>query len=129
MIVNVACRLPCLWALTYRRLFKGRGWIFHAYAEIFAGRFTLPAYSLIEWMLHGDSSGERTVLYAGTAEPALIRVKHDRRASFLRVVYHNIHTALVGAGIASGAYFRIDSNRNTGHWWIGYHIGLVFHIS
>jgi len=108
----------------------GRRWILHAETEVFSCIFTFPVHRdiLTQGMGHEDGPS-RAFLYAGTAEPALLCIEHDRWFLLYRIRHHHVGRTDFNAGIASVAFFRIEPLALVGSRRVGRHVNSITHGS
>jgi hypothetical protein len=74
----------------------------------FSGLLVFPVTAMLKRPVKLDGSGARAVIDATAAIPALLRVKRDRRFSFLRVGYVDVDLADFHAVVAPVTDVRIE---------------------
>jgi hypothetical protein len=101
--------------------------VLHTDAEIFASGLAFPAHTLVEREIHRDSAGYRAALDAIAAEPAFVRIDHDRRLALLQIGQEHVRATGLDTGITALALLGVDRYAIVRGSGVRHHIYCICH--
>lgn len=88
-------------------------------AEDLTGFFAFPVASLLQRPVEFDGAGTRTIVDAGAAIPAFLRMQDNRALVLFGIGDENIHGAVFHTRVAPVAYLGIKNCRSARCCYIG----------